>query len=120
MACFSGIAAPESFENFLTQLGSEIGYKERFIDHHWFSAYELASMYERIAAAGIDRVVTTEKDAARLDVDYEPPLPTYYLRLEIDIIDGADDFEEAINRICFPKKDYLRGRGAARKRVATN
>jgi tetraacyldisaccharide 4'-kinase len=108
VGCFSGIAVPESFEKFLLDLGADLVRKERFLDHHRLSDYELATMYERFAADGAQWVVTTEKDAARLDVDYHPPMPTYYLRLEIDILDGADDFEEAINRICFPKKDNLR------------
>ena len=108
IACFSGIAVPESFEKFLTDFGAELKHKERFIDHHRFSDYELNKMYEKIAEKGIDMVVTTEKDAARLDVDYVPPISTFYLRLEIDILEGEDDFEQVINRICFPKKDHLR------------
>ena len=31
------------------------------------------------------------------------PLPLFYLRLEIDIIHGAADFDEAVSRICFPQ-----------------
>jgi len=108
IACFSGIAVPESFENFLIELGASIQYRERFIDHHRFSEYELAHLYESIARKQIDFVVTTEKDAARLDPDYIPPVATYYLRLEISILRGADDFEQAINRICFPKKERIR------------
>lgn len=108
IACFSGIAVPESFEKFLVDLGADLVLKERFLDHHRLSDYELSSMYERFSTAGVDWVITTEKDAARLDVGYKPPMTTYYLRLEIDILDGADDFEQAINRICFPKKDNLR------------
>lgn len=110
IACFSGIAVPESFEKFLLDLGADLQYKEHFIDHHRFSDYELSHMYEQIEERGIDMVITTEKDAARLDVDYVCPIATYYLRLEIDILEGADDFEEAINRICFPKNDRLRRR----------
>jgi tetraacyldisaccharide 4'-kinase len=108
VACFSGIAVPESFEKFLIDLGAELNHKEQFIDHHRFSDYELNRMYEAIAEKGIDMVITTEKDAARLDVNYVPPIQTYSLRLEIDIIEGEDDFEQVINRICFPKKDHLR------------
>ncbi len=107
VACYSGIAVPESFEKFLTELGAEVAYKERFLDHHRFTKYELARMYQNMEDLGIDRVITTEKDAARLDRDYIPPISTYYLRLEIEILDGADDFEEAINRICFPKKEWI-------------
>jgi tetraacyldisaccharide 4'-kinase len=32
------------------------------------------------------------------------PVPVYYLRLEIEIIRGAADFDEAVGRICFPEQ----------------
>lgn len=107
IACFSGIAVPESFERFLRQLGSRILHKEHFIDHHRFSAYELDQLYSKAAAAGATHMITTEKDAARLDLDFVPPIETWYLRLEIEIYEGTEDFEQAINRICFPKSDRL-------------
>jgi tetraacyldisaccharide 4'-kinase len=46
--------------------------------------------------------VTTEKDAVRINDHLKCPLPLYYLRLEIDILRGASDFDEAVARICFP------------------
>jgi tetraacyldisaccharide 4'-kinase len=48
--------------------------------------------------------VTTEKDAVRIPDPGGSPLPVYYLRLEIEIIRGAADFDEAVGRICFPAK----------------
>ena len=39
------------------------------------------------------------------------PLPVYYLRLEIEIIRGAADFDEAVGRICFPQ-NTLAARGS--------
>ena len=47
--------------------------------------------------------MTTEKDAVRIGESYACPLPLYYLRLEIDILRGAADFDEAVGRICFPQ-----------------
>ncbi len=29
-------------------------------------------------------------------------MPCYYLRLEIEILRGADDFADAVGKICFP------------------
>jgi tetraacyldisaccharide 4'-kinase len=55
-------------------------------------------------------VVTTEKDAVRIPTDFNPAVPFYYLRLEIEILSGAQDFQEAVARICFPKEE-LRIRG---------
>ena len=45
-------------------------------------------------------IVTTEKDAVRLFDDIKASVPVYYLRLEIDILSGEEDFEGATERIC--------------------
>jgi tetraacyldisaccharide 4'-kinase len=47
-------------------------------------------------------MVTTEKDAVRIVAEGKLPLPCYYLRLEIEILRGAKDFQEAVGKICFP------------------
>jgi tetraacyldisaccharide 4'-kinase len=54
--------------------------------------------------------VTTEKDAVRISDPGGSPLPVYYLRLEIEIIRGAADFDEAVGRICFPQNNTLAAR----------
>ena len=47
--------------------------------------------------------MTTEKDAVRIPADIDCPIPLYYLRLEIEILRGADDFQDAVGKICFPR-----------------
>jgi tetraacyldisaccharide 4'-kinase len=103
VAAFSGIATPESFEKFLRDLGAQLEQSQRFLDHHRFSVADLEAIFTQAGAAKLDFIVTTEKDAVRIPPGYEPPLPLYYLRLEIEIIHGAADFDEAVGRICFPK-----------------
>ena len=48
-------------------------------------------------------IVTTEKDAVRLFDDIKASVPVYYLRMEIDILSGEEDFEGAAARICRPR-----------------
>lgn len=108
VAALSGIATPESFESFLVRYGAEIRYCERYLDHHRYSELELNRFYRNAEKAGVSCVVTTEKDAVRFEDEFAMPLPTYYLRLEIEILDGAQDFEEAVSRICFPRSLPLR------------
>ncbi|MEM7673549.1 MAG: tetraacyldisaccharide 4'-kinase [Verrucomicrobiota bacterium] len=103
IAAFSGIATPESFEAFLRRYGAELRFVKRFLDHHRFTDGEIERVFEEALKAGASCVVTTEKDAVRLNAERPWPLPLYFLRLEIDILDGADDFEAAVSRICFPK-----------------
>lgn len=102
VASFSGIAVPEGFEAFLRQEGAEIRYNKRFLDHHWFSEADLAEINAEAVKAGAEFLITTEKDAARLETDSMFDLPLYFLRLEIEIIRGVNDFDEAVSRVCFP------------------
>ena len=101
---FSGIATPESFEKFLRDLGALIVGRERFLDHYRFESEDIAGLFQLALAERAECVVTTEKDAVRIAENLPCPLPLYYLRLEIDILRGASDFDEAVSRICFPER----------------
>jgi tetraacyldisaccharide 4'-kinase len=46
-------------------------------------------------------VITTEKDAVRFPMLERRDLPLYFLRVEIEMLSGADEFHAWINRICF-------------------
>lgn len=105
VAAFSGIATPESFEGFLTKYGASIVHKHRFLDHHRFNRHELERFYHAAQQSGAQMILTTEKDAVRVQPKWAPKeLPFYYLRLEVKLLRGAADFESAISRICYPKK----------------
>ena len=104
VGAFSGIAAPDSFEAFLRDFGAQLLYTRRFLDHYRFTVGELDHIFERAQGARLDFLVTTEKDAVRIDSSHKFPIPLYYLRLEIDILSGVADFEEAVSRICFPEQ----------------
>jgi tetraacyldisaccharide 4'-kinase len=95
---FSGIASPDGFENFLLQNGSEIVYRKRFVDHHRFSKNELENIFNIACARGAAFAITTEKDAVRIPKEFEPPIPTYFLKIDIEIISGEEIFEEAISK----------------------
>jgi tetraacyldisaccharide 4'-kinase len=100
VACLSAIAVPESFENFVSAHGAKIVHRTRFLDHHRFDKGEIEEVFAEATAAGATMLVTTEKDAVRIDPSLKPPLPFYYLRVEIDILSGMRDFEDAVTRIC--------------------
>ena len=70
---------------------------------------DLAELFALAQREGAECVVTTEKDAVRIAPGFRGPLPFYYLRLEIDIIHGAADFDEAVSRICFPQTTVRAG-----------
>ncbi|MDB6170142.1 MAG: tetraacyldisaccharide 4-kinase [Verrucomicrobia bacterium] len=101
VAAFSGIATPESFERFLRELGAKLVARERFLDHYRYTDEDVDALFDLARREGADCLVTTEKDAVRLPENRVFPLPLFYLRLEIEIIRGAADFDEAVSRICF-------------------
>ncbi len=103
VAAFSGIATPESFEKFLRDLGAKLVARERFLDHYRYTDEDFETLFALALREGADCLVTTEKDAVRIPEGRTWPLPLFYLRLEIDIIHGAADFDEAVSRICFPQ-----------------
>jgi len=85
-------------------LGANLLYTKRFLDHYRFTREDLNLVFGQARAAGLEYLVTTEKDAVRINGGFAFPLPLYYLRLEIEIIRGAADFDEAVGRICFPER----------------
>lgn len=102
VGALSGIAVPESFEAFLEQFGAAEVIPFRYLDHHRFTPEELQSVASRARRAGIEVLVTTEKDAVRIEPDYNPEIPFFFLRVEIKLLSGADSFDEVVRRICFP------------------
>lgn len=104
VAALSGIAMPESFEAFLEGLGAEIVYRFRFLDHHRFSRFELERVAGQLVDENIDLLITTEKDAVRIAEPFELSVPFYFLRVEIELLSGSEDFEEAVSRICAPRE----------------
>ena len=57
-------------------------------------------MFHQAKNAGVEIMITTEKDAVRIPDEFNPVIPLFYLRMEIEIVEGYDDFEEAVSSIC--------------------
>jgi tetraacyldisaccharide 4'-kinase len=103
IGALSGIARPERFEEKLTSLGALTHVTARFADHHMFSEKELTEFMARCERRDLDAVVTTEKDSVRFP--HRPPavdVQVLFLRVEIDILDGQEVWDDLIHRICDP------------------
>jgi tetraacyldisaccharide 4'-kinase len=100
VAAISGIAVPESFEDGLRGLGANVIYAKRYADHHRYTQQEIINMINRSLKRGAHAILTTEKDAVRFPKIDRRDIPIYYLRVEIRIISGAKDFDDAVARIC--------------------
>ena len=101
VAALSGIALPASFEESLMDLGADLVYTKRFVDHHRFSQQEVLNVINRGKTRQADFIVTTQKDAVRFPKIDRRDLPIYFMRVEIKILKGAKNFQDCVRQICF-------------------
>jgi tetraacyldisaccharide 4'-kinase len=101
VASLSGIAQPESFEQSLVKLEAELVYSKRFADHHRFTQQEILNAINRSKKRQADAIITTQKDAVRFPKLDRRDLPIYFMRVEIKILSGANDFQDCVRKICF-------------------
>jgi tetraacyldisaccharide 4'-kinase len=100
LLAFAGIAAPESFRRTLEETGARLAGLVSFRDHHWYTREDLARLDARAAEAGVEALVTTEKDWARLRV--LPPIacPVLVLSVTLVLLSGEADWLAAFGRAC--------------------
>ncbi len=101
IAAVSGIAVPESFENALRDFGAEIVHVRRFTDHHRFSQQEIINTINQSIKSGAEAILTTEKDAVRFPFVERLDIPILFMRVEIEMFTGEEEFMDWISRICF-------------------
>jgi len=97
----SGIAQPDSFEHSLVALGAELVYSKRFADHHRFTQQEVLNVINRGKKRQAEVIITTQKDAVRFPKIDRRDLPIFFMRVEIKIVSGANDFQDCVRKICF-------------------
>ena len=89
----AGIARPERFFDDLRAAGYRVIDTRVFADHHAFTAADVASVVDAAGAAGADAVITTQKDAVRLEGLTSGTLPFFAVPLTLRI-DPADAFRD--------------------------
>lgn len=101
VAAISGIAVPKGFEDELVRLGAKVVYHKRYADHHRYSQQEILDVINKGLSREAKGIITTEKDAVRFPMIERRDLPIYFLRVEIEMLSGTEDFNACISRICF-------------------
>ena len=89
----AGIAHPERFAAMARDAGYGVTETVPFPDHHRFTRKDLEKLAERVRSTGAEYVLTTEKDAARL----EPmaPFPVNIATLPLTVsVEPADRFRD--------------------------
>lgn len=99
----SGIAVPQSFENSLRLMGARVIHCERYADHHRYHAQEIIDAVNRAADLHAEALMTTEKDAVRFPRLETTPVPVFYVRVDIELLSGTENFHDAVEHICFRK-----------------
>ena len=86
----AGIARPARFFAALREQGYDVARELTFRDHHWFTAADVIRIASAAREAHANLVVTTEKDAVRLEgVPGVPELPWAVLPMEVSIEPAA-------------------------------
>ena len=88
MLAFCGLANPCAFLNSLEQIGLNVVKLISFPDHHWFSRNDLENLSRQAVDMGVKALVTTEKDAARLQGNWPYNLPLWVSRLDLFFTQG--------------------------------
>jgi tetraacyldisaccharide 4'-kinase len=87
----AAIARPERFFRDIVSAGWVVAGKKSFRDHHWFTERDMELVAREARAVGAELVLTTEKDAVRLETCDRGQLPFAYVPLTVRI-EPADLF----------------------------
>ena len=89
---FCGIAHPLDFFHTLEQVPVQVVNQNFFPDHHEYSTEEVQAIENRARQSGAKLIVTTEKDAVKLQ-EHAFGLPVYAVRIALEILDGQEEWE---------------------------
>lgn len=88
-AVMCGIGNPQAFADDILQVGINIVSENFFPDHHAFMQQDLDRVTHAAQDAGADMIITTEKDAVRLEGLKHGAVPVYAAQLEIQSEDDV-------------------------------
>lgn len=84
VVALSGLARPRAFHAMLAELQANVVKKRAFPDHHWWSPSDMESLKRDLSETGAELIVTTSKDAVRLNPDLCHQLPVSVLELKTE------------------------------------
>ena len=93
----------------LEELGAQVEFHRVFTDHHPFTQEEVDRFMTRCVERDIELVITTEKDAVRFPRPQELDVEIYFLRIEVEIIEGRDVWGRFIDHIVEPREQDAAG-----------
>ncbi|GAB6137337.1 tetraacyldisaccharide 4'-kinase [Halanaerobaculum tunisiense] len=100
----SGIGNPQSFAQTLSDLGAEVVKELRFADHHSYTKEEIMEIFSVASEEGIERIITTEKDAASINQELvaeinKQQIELEVLGIEIELLDSDQEFAKFLSQV---------------------
>lgn len=82
---FCGLGNPGSFRRSLLETGCDIAKLMEFGDHHTYNSSDIKGLIRRYRENDAQHMVTTLKDAVKLEKSWPDDQPLYYLEIEIEL-----------------------------------
>jgi tetraacyldisaccharide 4'-kinase len=92
----SGIGNPGSFRRILSQLDVSVQRELRFSDHHVYTEADIERIRACFQASGSEVMLTTEKDAGKLQPLVRGDEPLWAVRLRTEFIDRKEELQRLI------------------------
>ncbi len=93
---FCGLGNPQSFRASLLETGCDIAELIEFADHHRYKSPDLERLVRKCSENNARYIVTSLKDAVKLEKIWPRNQPLYYLEIKIEL-DRKDEFFRLIN-----------------------
>ena len=98
--CFSGVARNDDFRHTVKEFGFKVTGFLEFSDHHPYTEKDLATILRSAEDTGADRLITTEKDHARLAPKAPIPMELIVVGVKVSFGVRQEDFMSFIkNRL---------------------
>ncbi|MDO8675940.1 MAG: tetraacyldisaccharide 4'-kinase [Candidatus Omnitrophota bacterium] len=104
VAAFCAIADPEAFGDSLARAGAQVVRRFDFMDHHVYTVADMSAIRDFCRANGIDTVVTTHKDAVKINdrANVWEEIKVARLNIGLTITHGNEQFIQRILSACRP------------------
>lgn len=96
---FSGVGNPASFRTVVEGINAVVIREWVYPDHHAYSASDVEKILQAKKETGAELVVTTEKDAAKVQGWVRPDDALVAVRLGVDILQGREELEAAMDLV---------------------
>jgi tetraacyldisaccharide 4'-kinase len=96
-----GIGDPASFDNLIRNLGINIGLSFTFPDHYHYTRKDLENIIAQSRKKNIEILVTTQKDAIRINprvLQYKQPT-IFVLRIKLKIVNDEEGFYSRLRKL---------------------